>query len=151
MVILEQTVASVPHTQSHLLRMVSTLEADYLRAQPPNSLEQLEQYAEGSSSQLLYLQVMAYLRPAAHQGILFIAEGGRTALCTKTGANLCSASTTIGSTLSKAARQCGAPRQLPNLAVPAPTVSFKLWLEKQLQRVKEVHQDFNVGFVYGLH
>ncbi|BDA44570.1 NADH dehydrogenase (ubiquinone) complex I, assembly factor [Coccomyxa sp. Obi] len=53
---LHATVAAVPHTQSHLLRMVSTLEADYLRAQPPKSLDQLEQYAEGSSSQLLYLQ-----------------------------------------------------------------------------------------------
>ena len=61
---LEQTVAPVPHTQSHLLRLVSTLEADYLRAQPPKSLEQLEQYAEGSSSQLLYLQVLAYARVA---------------------------------------------------------------------------------------
>ncbi|KAK9908552.1 hypothetical protein WJX75_009598 [Coccomyxa subellipsoidea] len=53
---LHAAVAPLPRTQSHLLRIVSTLEADYMRAQPPKSLEQLEQYAEGSSSQLLYLQ-----------------------------------------------------------------------------------------------
>ena len=58
-----QAVAPLPRTQSHLLRIVSTLEADYMHAQPPKSLEQLEQYAEGSSSQLLYLQVTPYLHP----------------------------------------------------------------------------------------
>ena len=52
-----QTVAGVQRTQSHLLRMISTLEADFLRQDPPPSLEALENYAEGSSSQLLYLQV----------------------------------------------------------------------------------------------
>lgn len=54
-----QAVAPVPRTNAHLLRIVSTLEADFMHAQPPKSLEQLEQYAEGSSSQLLYLQVAA--------------------------------------------------------------------------------------------
>lgn len=58
-----QAVAPLPRTQSHLLRIVSTLETDYMRAQPPKSLEQLEQYAEGSSSQLLYLQVTPCLHP----------------------------------------------------------------------------------------
>ena len=52
-----QAVASLPNTQSHLLRMVSTLEKDFMKSQPPASLLDLEQYAEGTSSQLLYLQV----------------------------------------------------------------------------------------------
>jgi hypothetical protein len=52
-----QTIAPVPNTQSHLLRIVSTLERDYMKSQPPASLLDLEQYAEGTSSQLLYLQV----------------------------------------------------------------------------------------------
>lgn len=37
--------------------MVGTLEADLLRTEGPASLEALEHLAEGSSSQLLYLQV----------------------------------------------------------------------------------------------
>ena len=52
-----QAIAPIPNTQSHLLRIVSTLEKDYMKSQPPASLLDLEQYAEGTSSQLLYLQV----------------------------------------------------------------------------------------------
>ena len=52
-----QAVAGVPRTQSRLLRMVGTLEGDLLRTEGPASLEALERLAEGSSSQLLYLQV----------------------------------------------------------------------------------------------
>ena len=54
---MRQAVAGIPRTQSRLLRMVSTLEADLLRTEGPVSLEALENLAEGSSSQLLYLQV----------------------------------------------------------------------------------------------
>ena len=49
--------ASVQRTQSHLLRVISTMEADFLRPNPPPCLDAMEDYAEGSSSQLLYLQV----------------------------------------------------------------------------------------------
>lgn len=52
-----QVIAPIPNTQSHLLRIVSTLEKDYMKSAPPSSLLDLEQYAEGTSSQLLYLQV----------------------------------------------------------------------------------------------
>ena len=52
-----QVIAPMPNTQSHLLRIVSTLEKDYMKSAPPSSLLDLEQYAEGTSSQLLYLQV----------------------------------------------------------------------------------------------
>lgn len=52
-----QVIAPIPNTQSHLLRIVSTLEKDYMKSAPPSSILDLEQYAEGTSSQLLYLQV----------------------------------------------------------------------------------------------
>lgn len=52
-----QAIAPLPNTQSHLLRIVSTLEKDFMKSQPPASVLDLEQYAEGTSSQLLYLQV----------------------------------------------------------------------------------------------
>ena len=57
-----QAIAPLPNTQSHLLRMVSTLEKDFMKSQPPASVLDLEQYAEGTSSQLLYLQV--HLHPS---------------------------------------------------------------------------------------
>ena len=56
-----QAIAPIPNTQSHLLRLVSTLEKDYMKSQPPASLLDLEQYAEGTSSQLLYLQVQCFV------------------------------------------------------------------------------------------
>lgn len=56
-----QVIAPIPNTQSHLLRIVSTLEKDYMKSQPPASLLDLETYAEGTSSQLLYLQVQRFL------------------------------------------------------------------------------------------
>ena len=39
--------------------MISTMEADFQRLDPPPSLQALEDYAEGTSSQLLYLQARA--------------------------------------------------------------------------------------------
>ena len=40
-----------------LQRMISTREADLLNGMPPNSMEELEEYAEGTVAQLLLLQV----------------------------------------------------------------------------------------------
>lgn len=56
-----QAIAPLPNTQSHLLRIVSTLEKDFMKSQPPANLSDLEQYAEGTSSQLLYLQVQRFV------------------------------------------------------------------------------------------
>ncbi len=39
-----------------LLRIIGTREEDYLASEPPNSLEDLEQYAEGTAAQLQALQ-----------------------------------------------------------------------------------------------
>lgn len=40
-----------------LLRIIGTREEDYLASEPPNTMEDLEQYAEGTAAQLQGLQV----------------------------------------------------------------------------------------------
>ena len=46
-----------PLTRYRLQKMVNTREADMLEAEPPPTLKQLEDYAEGTATQLLQLQV----------------------------------------------------------------------------------------------
>ena len=43
-----------------LLRIIGTREEDYLSAEPPNTMEDLEKYAEGTAAQLQALQVHVY-------------------------------------------------------------------------------------------
>jgi NADH dehydrogenase [ubiquinone] 1 alpha subcomplex assembly factor 6 len=48
-----------PLSRYQLKRLLDTRESDALSAQPPLTLDHLEQYAEGTASQLQYLQLAA--------------------------------------------------------------------------------------------
>jgi hypothetical protein len=52
-----QVVGGDAAARYRLQRIISTREEDYLGSVPPNSMEDLEQYAEGTAAQLQALQV----------------------------------------------------------------------------------------------
>jgi len=57
-----QVVGGDAAARYRLLRIIGTREEDYLSSVPPNSMEDLEQYAEGTAAQLQALQVKAPAR-----------------------------------------------------------------------------------------
>ncbi len=52
-----RTAGSSPYSRYSFKRMIDAREADFLDPQPPLELAALESYAEGTASQLMYLQV----------------------------------------------------------------------------------------------
>lgn len=64
-----QVQAVHPLTRYRLQRLISTREEDLIGMHKMGSIAALEKYAEGTSSQLLYLQVDKKLMPGnTHQG-----------------------------------------------------------------------------------
>ena len=53
----QQVVGGMPAAKYRLQRITGTREADALEGQPPPTLRGLEDYAEGTTTQLLALQV----------------------------------------------------------------------------------------------
>ena len=87
---LSQVIAETPLTRYRLQRIVDAREQDLLRPGQPEETAQLEAYAEGTASQLLYLQVCRLCGATLQSGFdlncmtelsMDRAPGGRSGIC----------------------------------------------------------------------